>query len=540
MALGLKNGGRIAMEKLFKFLAVALVILTAVSCEKDEKILNETSEESCVTLTAFTSDEETKTSFVKYSSSYYTYWSKGDKIAVIQNGNKFEFTLVGGADSKIGTFMGTNLSGFNASEGFIAFYPYESVRLEDSKIVYSHNVVEQNFVDDGIGVTVPMAAVVGAGSKSFTFKYLMGILKLNIKGASDETVTSINIGSSTYRLYGEASLNTNDSSNPYLNFIRTTTEYPTNITLKCSGSGVCIGEDGKSFFIVLPTTASNLSLNTFGILVNTSKGSYFMPNSSNGNIKLGRILSMNIDLENGTPRSRASLSVGYSENSTYYGDGVLIGRALWAPVNCGYKPAEGSDKGYPYGKYYQWGRKNGNGYDDNTDASSYSVNTATTPSASSLSSGSEFYIWWTNLYENFKYAWSTNTSYNPDGFKYIPCPEGWELPSEEEMKALYNGNKSGFTVKNNQNGYWFSGDKAFDSENLGSSVFFPAAGQIYNNRTNYEAKYRGSNGYYWTSSVSQTKCFLSFTETQVKTDYVFPYDAYSVRCVKSKKLTSNL
>ena len=44
-----------------------------------------------------------------------------------------------------------------------------------------------------------------------------------------------------------------------------------------------------------------------------------------------------------------------------YGPGIKIGDYVWAPLNCGYEPANHIYKGYTLGKYYQWGRKAGHG-----------------------------------------------------------------------------------------------------------------------------------------------------------------------------------
>ena len=45
-----------------------------------------------------------------------------------------------------------------------------------------------------------------------------------------------------------------------------------------------------------------------------------------------------------------------------HGPGIEIDDVVWAPVNCGYKMQTSESKGYPYGRYYQWGRKYGQGY----------------------------------------------------------------------------------------------------------------------------------------------------------------------------------
>ena len=44
------------------------------------------------------------------------------------------------------------------------------------------------------------------------------------------------------------------------------------------------------------------------------------------------------------------------EYGVNHGKGVVLGRHVWAPVNCGYHQTD-----FPYGKHYQWGRKYGQG-----------------------------------------------------------------------------------------------------------------------------------------------------------------------------------
>ena len=529
------------MKRLFTLFAAALVVLAAASCEKREELQNATFGENSVTLTAFVTDDQTKTSFEKNGNYYYTYWSEGDEIAVIQNGIKYRFTLNQGAGTVRGTFEGNNVSGFDITQPFTAFYPYESVSLDGSDTKYTI-AQEQHY---GI-ISVPMAAYVGDYSKSnsFTFNHLLGLLKLTVKGASDETLKSINIGAGAgvwALLSGEAKLKLNGNT-PYLS-TSSNEHYPSNVTLNCideqkNPDGVAIGGDGESFWIAL---MPGFSLkDNLGVLIKTSVGSYYLPAASDDyTVQAGRILSYTVDLENNIPKSRAAMSVAYiDENGVNYGDGVLIGNALWAPVNCGYKPKDGTNKGYPYGKLYQWGRKNGNGY-DSTDESKYTINTTTNPPSNP--DNSDFYTNWNNVIsagENY-YLWLSDSKFK---FDYIPCPEGWELPSRFQMIALTIGYRSTFTEKDGQKGYWFSGNKEFDSNNTSLSVFLPAAGRIEQEFVNEQ---RGKKGNYWTRNIGSDLCFifLNFDEYSVTMQYngwvCEPSNAYSVRCVKSKKWTSS-
>lgn len=525
------------MKRLFTLFAAALVVLAAASCEKREELQNATFGENSVTLTAFVTDDQTKTSFEKNGNYYYTYWSVGDEIAVIQNEKIYKFTLNQGAGTVSGTFEGNNVSGFDITQPFTAFYPYESVRLEGSNTKYTI-AQEQHY---GI-ISVPMAAYVEDYSKSnsLTFNHLLGLLKLTVKGAQDETLKSINIGAGAgvrALLSGEAKLKLNGNT-PYLDTYSNNDHYPSNVTLNCINGqnldGVAIGGDGESFWIALK---SGFSLrDNLGVLIKTSKGSYYLPAASDSyTVQAGSILSYTVDLENNIPKSRAAMSVAYiDENGGNYGDGVLIGGTLWAPVNCGYKPKDGTNKGYPYGKLYQWGRKNGNGY-DSTDETQYRINTAATPPSNP--DNSYFYTKWNNVIsagENY-YLWLSDSKFK---FDYIPCPEGWELPSRYQMIALTIGYRSTFTQKDGQNGYWFSGNKEFDSNNTSLSVFLPAAGMI---TQDFASEERGTTGNYWTRFHGSGLCFgfLSFDKYGVAMNYnswkCEPSNAYSVRCVKSKK-----
>lgn len=113
------------------------------------------------------------------------------------------------------------------------------------------------------------------------------------------------------------------------------------------------------------------------------------------------------------------------------GMGIRIGNNIWAPVNCGFRAPQGDDKGYPYGKLYQWGRKDGHGYDDkDADVPEISKEAITSPDEAEAG---KFYT-----------AWDETVA--PDGTwggedgktktKYDPCPEGWRVPTIEELDQL--------------------------------------------------------------------------------------------------------
>ena len=208
------------------------------------------------------------------------------------------------------------------------------------------------------------------------------------------------------------------------------------------------------------------------------------------------------------PSSQATVDY-VDEYGVNHGKGVSIGATVWAPVNCGYKAASSSDKGYPYGKLYQWGRKYGQGYSTSYDADEpiieegpVSLNYAqhvdnanvffTITSTSILSQDD-----WLST-QNDK-LWNSGTESAPVKTEYDPCPKGWRVPTCAELNILKE-TKSSWTTNEGQKGYWFSGASStiYDVPiNEGAKVFFPAAGCRY-----YDGGYasdRGYDGRYWSS-----------------------------------------
>ena len=122
-----------------------------------------------------------------------------------------------------------------------------------------------------------------------------------------------------------------------------------------------------------------------------------------------------------------------------HGPGVNQGN--WAPVNCGYlaptldESGNVIDKGFPQGKAYQFGRRWGFGF-SNKDASTpvKSDEVATLDMAQS-----EYYQ---NTHFNksisgyYTDLWNLGTEDDPVKSEYDPCPEGWRVPTYNELKFL--------------------------------------------------------------------------------------------------------
>lgn len=134
-----------------------------------------------------------------------------------------------------------------------------------------------------------------------------------------------------------------------------------------------------------------------------------------------------------------------------HGKGIVIGGVTWAPVNCGYHETD-----YPFGKLYQWGRVDGDGYtadsdglgkDDATQPSiKYALPYGEVPEEGSFYLSSDNIInQWMDADENGELAFpdgllwadlSTSEAFKDNPGLGDPCPEGWRIPTLQDFQAL--------------------------------------------------------------------------------------------------------
>ena len=232
------------------------------------------------------------------------------------------------------------------------------------------------------------------------------------------------------------------------------------------------------------------------------------------------------------------------EYGVNHGRGIAIGDVVWAPVNCGYKAptvdAQGNvkDKGYPYGKLYQWGRKYGQGYSLEYDAKAPSEEAGTLVEGPvKISEGQleanadKFYMSTSSPYDWALYQndqlWNDGTENEPKKTDYDPCPEGWRVPTYKELDALCE-NYSSWTTADEKSGRWFSDIYTYQDD--APQVFFPAAGFRYDAGA---ADDRGDYGYYWCSRPSGISAYyLYFSSGNVRMRGISRGYGYSVRCVQ--------
>ncbi len=537
------------MKKLFTLFAAALVMLAASSCEKNEVLPEGNTEGKVVTLKASINNGETKTSLgEKDGDTYPVLWSKRDAIAVIQTENVeiegevttitrvFKFVLIGYGNTTEGVFQlveyddcGYTVEEFDASAEIKAFYPFEWVVSGAKCNIPTTQTYAENSFANGAS---PMAAYRAAGNnEALDFQNLFGALKLQIKGMEREKVQSIEIRSSN-NIAGEASFTVEqtEGGNQEYGLRVDSVEGTSCVTLDCENDngGVSI-QEFTNFLIALHPNANWLHIRIY-----TNKAVYYRTIYRQTIFTAGTILKM--------PKLENMVPAYIDENDNYQGDGIEVSGIIWAPVNCGYEPANGEYKGYPYGKLYQWGRKYGQGYNSTYDATTPEISTGPV----TLDVGqSEFNM--NVLFRNSSdwlsspddKLWNSGTEESPVKTDYDPCPKGWRVPTKGELSNLCQNRSSWTTNAAGQQGFWFSGATSYTQEV--PQVFFPAAG--YHHYQADPGQGRNVNGDYWSSIANQGDNtaynliiekgddFVSI-DRAIITEGDFRANGYSVRCVK--------
>ena len=505
-------------------------LLSLASCEK--KGSEEPTTKTTLTASMEQQGGNTKTFF--NNSTKDVFWSANDKISVFygdETENK-EFTLESGDGSATGTFTGTAGTGTT----IFAFYPNgEDVTIDGSHKISFTLPSEQTYRPEG-GFAEKMNPMVAYGLTvdNLSFKNLCGILKIQLTGSV--TIKRIIVRSQTTKLSGDATVEMNYGEEGPVISMASDAENTVSLNL---GAGVALTGTAHSFYIVVPPMSVS-DANKLTVHVESATGSM---------LKSTQNASASVERSFITPMSELSYADAtdgiYRDNGLEFGMGVTvalggsIGDRTFAPVNCGYDATN-----YKYGKLYQWGRRDGQGYQDGTydDAADAIVEKYTVETwddngiFSGIPEAGAFYEGHSNTYD-----WYTNTSgkgltkwdhTNVEAFK-DPCPAGWRVPTETELTAL-KANKSNWTSYNIQNGYWFSGSVGYNAANQNTSaVFFPAASS-----RNYNgdcANDRGTFGRYWSNTPNGDFAWYLFFKsdgTATVANYGLRAAGYSVRCVK--------
>ena len=519
-----------------KILFAAAAALTALAGCKKNEIAVLSAEDAVLYATI----EENAASRTYMDASNNIRWSEGDQIAAfikVSYGVRYQVnpSFVGKTYAEFSIVPSDKVNddyGVPEWDHNVAYYPYsddvkasgamDAVRSESS---YTLNVVlpsEQTYVPDSFGEGA-MAMVAVSEDKNFTFRNVLGGMKLQLKGT--QTVTSISLeGKNGEKLSGAASLKAYaGATKPKISMSDAASGA---VTLNC-GSGVQLNESTTTVFIIAlpPVTFSQ----GFTVTVTDSDGKTYTVETDKLNevIRSSLLVMPPVTLGASDEEEPEISGVDYiDEYGVNHGKGIEIDGVVWAPVNCGYHETD-----FKYGKLYQWGRKYGQGYTSNYDASvPETLNGQMTPDLGH----SEIYknvFFLNNTYDwvtlQNDHSWNLGNESSPVKTESDPCPEGWRVPTYEEINIL-NDNYSSFINKDGQNGRYFCGKSLYTETT--PKVFLPAAGLRYQDGT---ARGRGDDCYYWSSThFSNTIWILYSNPGNVRKENDARSRAYSVRCVQ--------
>lgn len=517
-----------------KYINFAIVVCMAAialfSCETfNPEDVEEVSEEVVITASVRDDSSDTKSAIDEIANNKVKFtWLAGDAINVFFGASEGSI-FVTEATARVAQFKGsiTGVTGggddLTDETSLWGVYPYDKNTTSDGSSItltlpHSQDAKEDNLADD----LYPSIA----RSTNFTMAFSPVCGSLRFKVTNSDIVKVTLRGNNGEDLAGKAKISMPLEGKPAVSEIL---EGQKELVMTAPEGG-CFVPGKWYYFVLYPTGFSEGFTLTF---YNESglRGSFVREAA----FPVARNMFYSaIDKDAGLTFTK----IGYDyidENGINQGPGVEIGGVMWAPVNCGYHKTD-----YPYGKLYQWGRKYGQGY-DGSDATYPSVEAGTIKEGGvSLAEGQSetnkdaFFL--SNVDNNYDWVypsddmlWNSDNEDSPAKNKdNDPCPDGWRVPTYNELNSLISHYSEWAQYGIKQCGYWFSGINMY-TEDV-PQTFFPAVGlRIYDGN----ALDRGSIGNYWSSTTnSNFAYFLYFDSISIKMSVSSRMLGFSVRCVK--------
>jgi len=445
-------------------------------------------------------------------------WETGDKIKISVGTESAEFTLLSGAGTASAIFTGTMPA---AGNKFDVQYPVADPDLTSQ--IYVANALPKD--------KMKMAATECTLGTPFTLNPQYAALRLNLYGLNRE-VSQIVV--------------TDTTAKPNVSY-----------TLTCS-TVVRVENSATTatpFCIVVPEGSWGFKVDVTSAAATTALEEIPEYNEGLGFSGKGII----IPNKSFSTSSKKSFTAGVILNMPAKPITVI-----WAPVNCGYKAASGEDKGYTYGRMYQWGRKYGHGYHDfnyedndypgKSDGSQPIVQITKDSElltshpdntfngnfySNSSSSGGELTndkIWYNGADPDKLWNKNEGTGNSVSKSDYDPCPEGWRVPTIAELTTLL-GKKTDPDIKSGTHGSSTVKGSTFDGDdgNSDNFVFLPYAGNLTTNGSGNSQ--RDSKCWYWSSSVNNNRIQILLVGGRLSIKTMIGEEpqralGQSVRCVK--------
>lgn len=525
------------MKKLFLtfFLAVAAI----TSCQRVDSYCPAIHYD--VLTARIEQDEMTRTAMDVHNN---VLWSENDRIsAFLKSSYGREYQVVPSfvgknyADfAEVASDNDGHLSAGTSLDHIVAYYPYdetvECLKNDNDYVLEVTLPSSQPYALDSFASGFfPMVAV--SEDDDLTFRNVCGGIRLNIKG--NQTVTSIKIeGKDSEKISGPAKVTAfSDGSAPVVTMSDGASAY---VSLDC-GTGVHLSEDVATEFIaVMPPVKFNKG---FTVTITLADGETHVVHTDAKNEVFRSSL---LDMPEIAMEASQTQVVNYvDEYGINHGPGVKIGETVWAPVNCGYHKDD-----FKYGKYYQWGRKYGQGYIGslNDDGTLNDDSDAVIPIIVDKKGGASLTDGQSEKYKNVFFA-NSATSYDSSDYykrywgprdtdlwpvKYNPCPEGWQVPSLDDINELQTYGYSQGTSSEGLPGIWFSSSKTYSESS--PRIFFPFAGYI-NPATGWGSGRGTSSGHVsWTSDSNAHNRYTLYIPISNSLSWSLTAYGYPVRCVQ--------
>src|SRR5574344_624689 len=534
------------MKKALIYSIIGLSALTAISCDKqNDADMIPSGTRVNVTIKGGVQEAGTKVTYTPNGTTKYDFtWSVDDKVSLIVNDRGVENTnneYTATTAAKSSPFTGS-VTTWSDSKNVYSVFPYNNATAytitgaEDASTApVALSLLNRSVVaGDGEGkyantyMTASAANITADGLSSMTLNYhqVMSIVKLSITGVkSGETVTAVGMEFPIAKIPTSAAVTLSDG------VISSVSSSSTALYSKVTGATAATATTVDFALFPHDYTSEGVETDKLKFYVETTDGSnivksYLIKNIDRKAFLRNTIYTLSGDLTSLTPVNE------YTEGS-YTGYGIRIGATTWAPVNCGYDATN-----YKYGKLYQWGRKDGQGWGAGTGAD------ATYPSGANIVTGpvdltagqnadnaEKFYKNSSSPYDWLSpkndALWNSGTEAAPVKTLYDPCPTGWRIPTMTELYALMGSTEGKGKWDDEKKGRWFDGTTNTDQT---SGVFLPAAGYRVNDGN---ADVRGSYGLYWSSTPSDDRAYgLSFSHTMASRSYNKRAFGFSVRCVR--------
>ena len=459
------------MKKLGFILMACALIMGASQCKKNNESNKPENNSESVFITLNVGGS-TRANVVPEEDIAPVYYAEGDMIHVVSNGH-YIGTL---------TYNGTNFSGdiTNPTDGQpLHFYFLGNVTPTESMVIGETSscsvIISDQTTSHPVISYAPSNQYYSAATTNYTATLLnkCALVKFNVTTASDAATCILGMNN------------------------KVTVDFATNeFDYSQEGEGVITlaAGNGEKWVILLPQDA----------LEEGEEGSAY---SEDGNYT-GIRGSVPAITNNGFHTNDVEVIVG---GHAYIDLGLPSG-ILWATCNIGANAPE------EYGDYFAWGE--------------------TQPK--------DYYDWSTYLYANgtsdqdpqlTKYCSNANYGYNgftdnlttllpEDDAATANWGSGWRMPTEEEIRELYNNTTMTWTQQNGVNGRLFTATN-------GNNLFLPFAGY----HSNDELNYAGNLGYCWSSSLYSDSPYGAWSVYFISDYYFVGYSnrlyGFPVRPVRS-------